>query len=104
MSDVQPGSPPPSRPWRAALIPDTRACMILGIFGLAYKLLSMIDGKPVLLNNTAFMMVATLILGGSGLGAIVAYLFGGTKTGSEVMKAQSDAVIASTPPAVKDAA
>lgn len=81
------------------LVPDTRVWVMVGIFGLAYKILSMIEAKPDLLTNAAFMTVATMVLGGSGLGAVVAFQFGGTKTGSEVMKAQSAAVIASTPPA-----
>ena len=81
-----------------ALIPDTRAWVIVGIFLLAYKLLSMIEANPTLLSNAAFMIVVSLIIGGAGLGAVVSFLFGGTKTGSDVMKAQSDAVINSSPP------
>lgn len=102
MTDTPPQAPAPAvRPlsWpdvAARLIPDTRVAVMLGVFGLAYKILLMIEAKPALLDNSAFMTVVTLIIGGSGLGAVIAFLFGGTRTGAEVMKAQSASLIANS--------
>lgn len=87
-------------PWWARLIPDIRGLVIVGYFGLAARLLYMIEGNPALLKDAAFMTVVTLILA-TGLGTIATYLFGGTKTGGDVMTAQTKAVINSTPPVTK---
>lgn len=77
---------------------DIRALVIAALFLLAAGVLAMITFNPALLRDTSFMVIATLIFGGSGLGAVTAFLFGGTRTGSDVMKAQTDALIASAPP------
>jgi hypothetical protein len=79
-------------------VTDVRSLVILALFILSGALLGMIYANPGLLHETAFMMLVTLIIGQGGLGAVTAFLFGGTKTGSDVMKAQSEAVIAGTPP------
>jgi len=80
------------------LIPDLRTLVVLGYFVLSYKLISMIEHNAMLLANAAFMTIVTLVIGTGGLGAIAMFFFGGTKTGSDVMTAQSNAVIASSPP------
>lgn len=103
MTDTNSPSPPAaavrlSRDWTAILIPDLRVAVALGYFALAYKLIDMIGNNPRLLAVSSFIGIATAILGTGGLGLIATFLFGGTKTGSEVMKAQSAAVIASSPP------
>lgn len=81
----------------AKFIPGVRVWVMFGIFGLAFKILTMVEDHEDLLQNTQFMTIAVLILGGSGLGAVVAFNFGGTATGSKVMEQQSNAVINSTP-------
>lgn len=84
----------------AVLIPDLRVVVAIGYFALSWKLIDMIEVNPKLLAVSAFIGVASAVIGSGGLGLIAAFLFGGTKTGSEVMKAQSAAVIASSPPPV----
>lgn len=85
--------------------PDARGLVAAGYFALAFYLLYMIGQNPAqLLGNSAFMTVATLIIGTGGLGVVGSFFFGGTKSGSEVMTAQSAALAAPTPaadPAVK---
>ncbi len=80
-------------------MPDARIWVMLGLFALAWRLLWMIAERPALLDSAPFMTIATLILGGSGIGAVVSFLFGGTKTGGEVMKSNAETLQASTPPA-----
>ncbi len=79
------------------MIPDTGFLIMAGMFAMAWKVLTMIDANPALLKESDFMMIVTLIFGGSGIGAVIAWRFGGTKTGGDVMKAQSAAVIANNP-------
>ena len=83
------------RPSRSVV--DLRSSVIVGLFLLTGGILGMIYQRPALLDSAPFMTIATLIVGGSGLGAIVAWLFGGTKTGSEVMSANAEALAAATP-------
>jgi hypothetical protein len=95
----------PSAPWwRVALdkvVPDAREWWLVGLFALAWKLLDMVQQRPDLLKDAAFMTIATLILGGSGIGAASSFLFGGTKTGSEVMSSQQKVIAATaTAPAL----
>lgn len=79
-------------------LPDIRLLGLLIYAGLTWKLLDMVARNPLLLNIASFMTVVTLIVGGGGLGLAATFMWGGTKSGSDVMKAQNDAVIASTPP------
>ncbi len=83
--------------------PDARGFVAAGYFGLAFYLLYMIGQNGKLLDNQAFMMIATLVIGTGGLGVVGSFFFGGTKSGSEVMTAQSAAqaaavVAQATPP------
>ena len=78
-------------------VPDVRVWIVIGLFGLAWRLLYMIEAQPALLNSAPFMTITTLILGGAGLGAPVAFYYGGTKTGSDTMKSQTDALTAAVP-------
>lgn len=71
------------------LIPDTRSFVTMGMFALAWRMLEMIDSEPKLLENPAFMTLATLVVGGSGLGAAVSYFYGSSKSAD---KQTSDAV------------
>lgn len=80
------------------LTPDIRVMIVIGYFGLALRLLYMIEGKVQLLDSAPFMTIATLIVGTGGLGAISTWYFGGTRTGSEVMKAQNEALTAAPAP------
>lgn len=82
-----------SEPWwfkaLIKLVPDVRAVVMFGYFCLAARLLYMIEGAPDLLKDSAFIGIATMVMGSGGLGIITSFLFGGTKAGSEVMVAQS---------------
>jgi hypothetical protein len=78
-------------------LPDIRVWVIIALFLLSWRILEMISTEPALLKEGAFMLLVGMIVGNGGLGAAVLWLFGGTKTGGEVMKAQNDAVIASGP-------
>lgn len=79
---------------------DVRTLVILALFILAGGILIMVALNPALLHETSFMVLATLVFGGSGLGAVVAFLFGGTKTGSSVMESNAATIQAATPVAV----
>jgi hypothetical protein len=88
------------------LIPDARGLFALGLFAVVFYLLHMIGQDPALLKDSSFMGLAMLLCGTGGLGLAATFFFGGTKTGAEVMKSQSDAVILSgqqPPPAAPTA-
>lgn len=84
----------------ALLVPDIRTSVVVAYFVLSFRLLYMVEANEKLLANAAFMTIATLIVGSGGLGLVAMFYFGGTKTGSEVMKAQSDQLISTAPIAV----
>jgi hypothetical protein len=86
--------------WLDKFTPDARVWVAAGYFGLTFRLLQLIESKPELLNSAPFMTVATLIGGSGGLGVVGAFFFGGTRSGSDVMTAQSKALVANstTPP------
>ena len=99
----------PARPltWleRMVPLPETRDLVVVGYFLLAARLLYMIEGQPSLLANAAFMIVVGLVVGTGGLGVIASFYFGGTKTGSDTMVAQTKTIAASAPvPVVPPAA
>ena len=82
--------------------PSIRSWVIGGFFALAWKLLNMVEVNPSLLKDQIFAAIVTAVIISGGLAIIVGNLFGGTKVGSEVMKSNADAVVASppvTPPA-----
>ncbi len=79
-------------------MPDARIWVMVGLFSLAWRLIEIIATKPDILNSAPFMTIVTLVLGGSGIGAVVSFLYGGTKTGSEVMKSNAETLQASAPP------
>jgi len=81
----------------ARYIPDIRVWIVVGLFALAWRLLYMIEATPSLLNSAPFMSIAVLILGSGGMGAIVAFYYGGTKSSSSVMEKQSPARVAQQP-------
>lgn len=80
-----------------AILTDVRVWMIVALFALSWRILEMVDQSPTLLKEGSFMLLVGMVVGNGGLGAAVLWGFGGTKTGAEVMKAQSAAVIASGP-------
>ena len=79
MNGVVPPPPKPDPAW-TRLIPDTRSTVTLGMFALAWRLLEMIDSEPKLLANAAFVGIATLVMGGSGLGAAISYFYGSSRS------------------------
>lgn len=87
--------PPPSSPkldrgW-APSWPDTRGWVIAGFFGLEFYILYLVKEDGTLLANAAFMqMVTTLTTGGVLL--IANFLFGGTKSSSEMNAKVGDAL------------
>jgi hypothetical protein len=72
----------PSQPVPAwvRLIPSTRSIVTFLMFMLAWRMLEMIDAEPALLHESSFVGLATLIIGGSGLGAAVAFFYGAAHT------------------------
>ena len=109
MTDVLPtGAQPAAKPLVLAildrLVPDFRAWVAAGVFALAFYIVHMIEKNPTLLANASFMQMVGMVVGGSGLGVIVLFCYGGTKSGSDVMSAQNKAVIASSPPPADPAA
>jgi hypothetical protein len=93
---LQPLAPIPEEPSiRAAIISrlptSNRFMFIVGTFGLVIYILVMIQTNPKLLANASYMQFITAIVG--VLVLIGNHLFGGTKGGTDVMTAQSAAVI-----------
>jgi hypothetical protein len=76
---------------------DLRWLVVAGLFGLGFRLLWLIQVNPRILDDAPFMAIATLIMGGSGIGAIVAFMFGGTKSGSAVMESQNKVLTSTVP-------
>ena len=72
-----------------AAVLDLRWLVVAGLFGLSWRIFAMVESHPDLLKDAAFMTLATLIIGGSGLGAAVAFLFGGNKSSSDAMNVQT---------------
>lgn len=100
MTDTPPAPPAPVRTFAwPKLIPDLRVVVAFGYIALVWRLIDAVVANPRLLAVPAMITLITLLAGGGGLGLITAFLYGGTKTGSDVMKAQNDAVINSPPPA-----
>ncbi len=75
---------PPDAPkaWWQYFIPQTRDVIVAIVFLLSWRILEMVDGEPKLLENTSFMVLATLIVGNGGLGAVISFFYGSTQ-GSE---------------------
>ena len=80
------------------LTPDFRLCAAFAVFAMVFYLLHMIEAKPELLKDAAFMGMAGLLVGSGGIGTVLAYAFGGTKSGSEVMTSQNKALTNPSPP------
>ena len=76
---------------------DIRGLVTFALFVLSGALLLMIYLDPGLLKEGAFMLLVGMVIGQGGLGAVTGWLFGGTKTGGEVMKSNAEAVIAAAP-------
>lgn len=75
------------------LKPDFRGGSAMATFGLVFFLFWMIYQTPDLLQDSAFTGLAGLLVGSGGIGTVLSFAFGGTKTGSEVMKSQNQALM-----------
>lgn len=85
---------PPMKPSRVRVtFPEVRIVILVFLFLLAWKLLNMLEANPKLLGDSAFMIIVGMIIGSGGIGALVAFYFGASKTGADVMQAQSASVI-----------
>ena len=93
MSDPQTQETPKMHPVRARFTFEVRILIMIGLFALAWRLLDMIGSNVKLLDSGAFMIIVGLIIGSGGLGTLVAFYFGASKTGADVMSAQSQSVI-----------
>ena len=69
---------------------DMRACFTLALFGLVWKILTMIEAKPDLLESAPFMQFVGPIGGAGGLLLIASFLFGSNKESGEKSRALSD--------------
>ncbi len=79
-------------------IDGIRSLVIVGLFILSGIILWMIHDNPALLKEGAFMLLVGMVVGQGGQGAATAWLFGGTQTGSQVMKSNAETLQASAPP------
>ena len=57
-------------PW---WVPSVRVLVVLGIFGLAARVLELIASNADLAKNTLFVTIATGLFGGSGIAAAIGY-------------------------------
>lgn len=69
---------------------DMRAWFTLALFGLVWKVLTMIEDRPELLESAPFMQLVGPIAGAGGLLLIASFLFGSNKEGSDKSKALAD--------------
>lgn len=77
----------PLRPKLFGDLTDLRSLVIILLFGLVAMVLWLISHNKALLDDAAFMAVVGNLVGNGGLGLMLAWLFGGTKTGGETMTA-----------------
>lgn len=72
--------------------PDQRGWIILGFFGLTWRILEIIRENPALLANASFMQFIGPISGAGGLLLIASFFFGSSK-GTAEANARTDAVL-----------
>lgn len=82
------------------LLADLRTWTAFGIILLNFDVLHTVKNNPELLKEAAFIAYITTIAGGS-LATLMAFLFGGTKSGGETSAKLASAV---APPPVAGAA
>jgi len=75
--------------------PDERGWIILGFFGLTWRILEIIQLNPALLANASFMQFIGPIAGAGGLLLIASFFFGSSK-GTADANARSDAILEAT--------
>lgn len=63
--------------------PDQRGWIIIGFFGLTWRILEAIASNPALLANASFMQFVQPIAGAGGLLLICSFFFGSSKGASD---------------------
>lgn len=77
--------------------PDARGWVALGMFGLAWRMIEILNRNPALLANASFMQVVTLVVGSGGLLLVLAFYFASTKEQAKRNETQNDAATISVP-------